>query len=465
MKAFLFLVMTLIGAFGLITTSCISDSITNSPSDILVFSRDTVNFDTVFTDVGTPTARLVVRNPAKKGLYISSIRLRDRDSRFSINVDGTSGRDFTDVEIRGRDSILVFIECFIPPTSADEPFLTEDALEFVTNGVTQSVRLEAYGQNVTRLRNERVSTDTRFSADRPYVVFDSLVVEKGATLTLSPGTRMLFHDGAEMILHGTLLALGEPGHTIRFRGDRLDDILPDVGYDIMAGQWKGIRMSGESSGNRLEFVDMRSTKNGLSIEPKAGEEESDAPRLSILNSWLHNSESTVLRASGADVAAMGSCFSEAADAVVSLADGSAAFTQCTIANNYLFSAITSPLLDFPSDEKTGKTSMNAEFRNCVIYGLVRGISDINYDETGIFFQNVSYKENGVNNAHFIDCLWNCDPLFLTDRAEYIFDYRVREDSPVIGKGNPAFVTSECRYDMDGVDRLASGNPTLGAYAR
>ena len=45
-------------------TSCISDAITTSPSDVLTFSRDTVSFDTVFTDVGTPTARLVVHNRA-----------------------------------------------------------------------------------------------------------------------------------------------------------------------------------------------------------------------------------------------------------------------------------------------------------------------------------------------------------------------------------------------------------------
>ena len=74
-KAFLVL-MTMIGWIGLITTSCISDSISTSPTDILTFSRDTVNFDTVFTDLGTPTARLVVANRAKKGIVISSIRLK-----------------------------------------------------------------------------------------------------------------------------------------------------------------------------------------------------------------------------------------------------------------------------------------------------------------------------------------------------------------------------------------------------
>ena len=36
---------------------------------------------------------------------------------------------------------------------------------------------------------------------------------------------------------------------------------------------------------------------------------------------------------------------------------------------------------------------------------------------------------------------------------------------MIGMGNPAFVGELSLIDIDGIDRLASGNPTLGAYAR
>ena len=49
---------------------------------------------------------------------------------------------------------------------------------------------------------------------------------------------------------------------IDMRGDRLDNVLPDVGYDILAGQWRGITIAPESFDNRLEYVDMRSTTDG-----------------------------------------------------------------------------------------------------------------------------------------------------------------------------------------------------------
>lgn len=201
-------------ALPIFFSSCINDVMTTSPNDVLTFSRDTVSFDTVFTDLGTPTARLIVSNRAKKGISISSIRFKNPDTKFRFNVDGQAGTEFHDVEIRAKDSIYVFIECYIPETEGNVPQLVEDELEFVTNGVSQSVLCEAWGQNVTRLRGTVIDRDTRLTADRPYVIFDSLLVKPGATLTVDPGVQLLFHDKARMRVEGTLLALGEKGIVI-----------------------------------------------------------------------------------------------------------------------------------------------------------------------------------------------------------------------------------------------------------
>ncbi|MDE5790931.1 MAG: hypothetical protein K2H96_06865 [Muribaculaceae bacterium] len=467
MKNLFPLLLTIAGFFGLILSSCISDAVSTSSSDTLAFSRDTVNFDTVFTDLGTPTARLIVFNRNKKGVEISSIKLRKEDSNFSINVDGRSGKVFNDVEIRGKDSIYVFVECFIPETASAEPYLVEDELEFVTNGITQTVRLEAYGQNVTRLKATRITSDLTLSADRPIVVFDSLVVEKGVTLRILPDTKMLFHDGAELIVHGRIEAIGEPGKLIQMRGDRLDNVLPDVGYDILAGQWRGMRISAESFDNRLEYVDMRSTAIGLSLDSCADLTKS---KLLLRNSWLHNSQGSALSAKYAKVEAFGCCFSEAGDAVVSLTGGDLRFVQCTFANNYLFSAIANPIVslyhllpDHTNDNDL--PLMKASFENSIIYGLTSDINEGDLTDSNVFFRFVSLKSAGEDDANFINCLWDTDPLFLTDRPEYYFNYHVQPDSPVIGMGDPAYVNSECLIDIDGVNRLAKGNPTLGAYAQ
>lgn len=449
-------------------TACISDDFTTSPSVRLRFSTDTVSFDTVFTDIGTPTARLKVYNPEKKSVNISSIRFRDADSPFTLNVDGVSGYDFSNVEIRGGDSIFIFIECYLPENSDARPFRVSDELLFSLNGNEQKVTVEAYGQNVTRLRNAVVERDMTLTADRPYVVFDSLTVRPGATLRIEPGARVLFHDKAALVVEGTLEAVGAPGKMIDMRGDRLDNVLPDVGYDILSGQWRGVRFAPGSFGNRMEYVDLRSTSEGVRIDSTAN---TDRQKLTLVNSWLHNSESTVLSSKYAKVDAYGCVFSEAADAVVSLTGGRHSFSQCTLANYYLFSVISQPLLSLFHllPEEAAQNSlplMEASFDNCIIYGLASDINTGNLEGANVFLRHTLLKSAGNNDDNFLDCLWDTDPMFETIREDYYFNYRLKEDSPAIGAGDPALVAPGTLRDMDGTERMPGGRrPALGAYAK
>lgn len=449
------------------TVSCISDSLTTSSSATLAFSTDTVAFDTVFTDLGTPTARLKVFNRNSKGVNISSIRFKNPETIFSMNVDGVSGKNFSDVEIRGGDSIFVFIECFIKPTESSEPFLMEDKLEFVTNGVTQQVVVEAYGQNVTRLKDVTLTDDMTLTDELPYVIFGSLTVPEDRTLTVLPGAKLLFHDKAQLVVNGRLEAVGAPDKIIDMRGDRIDNVLPDVGYDILAGQWTGIRIAPESFGNRIEYVNMRSTSEGLRVDSCG---DLSRTKLTLRNSWLHNSQSTVLDARHSKVDAFGVCFSEAADAVVALTGGVHDFVQCTIANNYLFAAISQPLLTLSHvlpeefEKDPANPLMSLQFNNGIIYGLAADLNIGNLDNSDVWLHNVLLKSNGEDDEHFVDCIWGEDPLFKTIRSEYLFNYRLKADSPAIGKGNAAYITEETLIDIDGINRLDNGAPTLGAYA-
>lgn len=467
MRKLLYLSLLFIALAGI--SACINDDFNTSPGVRLRFSTDTVSFDTIFTDVGTPTARLKVFNPDKKSVNISSIRFRNPDSPFSMNVDGVSGYDFSNVEIRGGDSIFIFIECFLPENQDVKPFLVSDDILFMLNGNEQSVRVEAYGQNVIRLRNAVVESDMTLTAERPYVVFDSLTVRPGATLRLMPGTQLLFHDKASLVVEGTLEAIGAPGEMIQMRGDRLDDVLTDVGYDLLAGQWKGVRIAPESFGNRIEYVDMRSTSHGLLVDSTS---DLSRQKLTLVNSWLHNSEKSVLTSTHAKVDAYGCVFSEAADAVVKLTGGEHLFSQCTLSNYYLFSLISNPILSLyhllPDDLQANAMNplMKASFNNCIIYGLATDINVPDLTGSNVFLRYTLLKSNGTDDSNFINCLWGEDPLFLTVREDYYFNYHVKEDSPAIGAGDPALIAPLTEKDMDGIGRLeGTARPTLGAYAR
>ncbi|MBD5231795.1 MAG: hypothetical protein HDS66_06560 [Bacteroidales bacterium] len=445
--------------------SCIEDGFTTSPSDVLTFSTDTLNFDTIFTDLGTPTARLKVFNRAKKSVSISSISMKEPGSMFAMNVDGVSGTRFQDVEIRGGDSIFIFVECRLPENDSKNPVRVEDAIVFNTNGVQQEVVLEAWGQDVTRLRGVTITEDTRLESDRIYVIFDSIVVDRGATLRIDPGTQVLFHDKARMTVRGRLEAIGAQDKMIDMRGDRLDNVLPDVSYDIMAGQWHGITIAPESMGNRMEYVNMRSTVQGLVVDSTAN---LSVRKLLLVNSWLHNSQGSALSSKYAWVDAEGCVFSEAAGHVVDLVGGKHNFVQCTLANYYLFSATWQSILGLyhllpDQPESSDQPLMTADFSNCIIYGMTSGLNEGDLTGSQVFMRNVLLGAAGTDDANFIDCVWDANPFFYTVREDYYFNYRVQPDSPAIGAGNPGYVTALCRYDMDGVDRLIDGAPTIGAY--
>lgn len=214
--------------------SCIEDGYTTSSSDQPVFSVDTLQMGVIFTEAPSTTHRFTVYNRASKALNISKINLSGENaSLFRLNVDGFTGREFHDVEIRANDSIFVFVETTLPANERSVPVEVAASLDFLTNGVTSSVTVAAQGRDVRRLYAETITSDTRFPADKAYQIFDSLVVAPGATLTIDPGAELFFHDGAMMVVRGSLKARGETGKEITFSGDRTGNVAADISFDIM----------------------------------------------------------------------------------------------------------------------------------------------------------------------------------------------------------------------------------------
>lgn len=452
-------------AIGMALTSCIEDDFTTSSSDVLEFSTDTLAFDTVLTEEGTATRRFMVYNRHKKMINISSITLDGGNPqvKFYLNVDGMSGEAFNNVEIRGEDSIFVFVEAFIDPTGGDLPVEMEDKIRFITNGVEQQVVLTAWGQDVTRLHSPTITADTCLSGLKPYVIYDTLRVAEGATLTLDSGTTLMFHDKAAMVVDGTLVAAGEQGREVNLRGDRLDNVVGGTDYDIMSGQWGGIRFTATSTGNEMRYVNMRGSSSGVVIDSADVEQR----KLYLFNSVLHNSSSSVLTASHAWVEAAGCEFSDAAAAVVSLAGGRVQFAQCTFANYYLFDVITGSILSLsylmPDDSDGQSPLMEGAFDNCIFYGNASEISPGDLTGSAVMVRNCLFGAEGSDDNNFLRCVWGGDPMFYTIREEYIFDYRLRDESDAIGAGDPSLCPTEAATDRYGLDRTARGNIDIGAY--
>ncbi len=445
---------------ALAVTSCIEDGYTSSPSDRPTFSTDTLDLGTVITTDVSNTRRFTVRNPHSKGLLISDISLEGANAGyFRLNVDGFSGERFSNVEIRANDSIYVLVSCTLPENKVDVPVDLDANIRFTTNGGTERVVVRATGQDVTRLNAVTISENTTLSATKPYQVFDSLVVAENATLTLPAGARLMFHDKAYMRVYGTLIAEGTKDKPVELRGDRTGDVISGITFDLMAGQWYGLDLMPSSKGNRLTHTILRNTVQGVIAL------DTD---LELVNSRLRNSQYRALTAIGSDITAVGCEFAEAPYGTVNLTGGVSSFDHCTFPNYYLFSAIYEPAVVVShlnaesADPDYDGDYTRATFSNSIIYGLGSDIKPGNLDGTDVYVYNCLLKSNGSDDDHFVDCVWDKDPLYYTVREDYIFDYRIKPESPAIGAGNaklsrhPAAAT-----DAYGLKRGSA--PDLGAY--
>lgn len=445
--------------------SCIEDGFTSSPSDQPLFSTDTLDMGIVYTDEPTATHRFVVYNPCDKGLMISSVGISGVDaSLLRLNVDGISGKEFNNVEIRANDSIFVFVSADIPVAGSIEPKTIEAQLDFHVNGMVQSVIVTAAGQDIKRIKGVTLTEDTVLEPGLPYQIKDSLVVAENATLTLLPGTRMLFHDGARLIVRGTLLSQGTPDSPVIITGDRTGNVITDVSFDLMSRQWYGIDFMAESDGNRMEFTDVSNTSYGVNVYGDGI--DVGQPRLSLVNSRLRNSGDYVLSAIGASVEAYGCEFSDAASGLVMLLGGNHRFDQCTAANYYLFSAIRGAAWTVIDPYNTGFEEYEdflptkALVTNTITYGIGADVSEGDLAGWDVFFNHCLFRSKGDDDDNFINSLWDSDPLYYTVREDYIFDYRLQPESPAIGAADLSLSEYPLDVDFYGVKRTSD----LGAYA-
>ena len=470
--------LPLLMSLSLFMASCDDDeAYTTSPSALLAFSADTIRFDTVFTTIGSATQLFKVYNRGDEPMMLSSIRLAGRgETGFRVNVDGLSGTEFTDVEVRDGDSLYVFVEVTVDPRNEDNPFLLRDSLQFLLqSGICQQVQLEAYGQDMIVLRGTVFSTDTTLTGERPHVVYDSLVVDSNATLSLSEGVRLHFHNGAFVRVYGTLKADGSVERPVVFRGDRLDRMFDDLPYDRLDNQWGGITLSASSFDNYLNHVDIHSGSWGIRCDSSA----SDRNKLTIENSVIHNVAGNALSAVGGRLWIGNSELTNAGSHCLKVRGGDVQVVHSTLANFYPWAYRGAALslsnewcpltrADFRSSIVTGYSSnelmlmrdkvdtlaFNFRFSHCLLNIPADSIGadtlpDGRYYRVRI--DSVEHEVSRITNFPFID----------TDI--FYYDFSLDSLSQAVGAGNPEDALN--LYPLDRLGRIRSEDEAPDAGAR
>ena len=462
------------------------DDYTTSMTDVLTFSRDTVRFDTIISGEPTRTYTFTIYNRAAKALRVPYVELEGgKESPFKINVDGIpiENGSASDFEIAAKDSMIVYLMANTPVLDTDLPVDYTDNLWFVTEaGVRQKVVLTASGQDVVALRGERVQGDVTMYSRRPYRVMDSLVVEKGATLTLGAGTTFLFHSGASLVVHGTLRIEGTMQQPVVLRGDRMDNMFVHQPYDRTPGQWGGLVFTSESYGNCIEYADIHSGCFAI----RADSSDVSQLKLTMENSVVHTVTGHALDLRMSQVYVGNSQITNAGGDCIHLRGGDATFVHCTVGRFYVFSGGSGHALDFANVDGSSRLPLTRlSFVNSIITGYqddeVMGNQnkDFENDAFNYSFTNclLNTPQPDGQDVHFVGCLWDQKKSFAADVKEPIlrdknfspefnldyllFGFELNAQSQAIGSANAAI--TEQTYPIDRLGRSRGIKPDMGCY--
>ena len=463
------------------TTACKKEQF-NTTSGIS-FSTDTLTFDTLFSTLGSTTRFFTIKNTLKQPVKISSIKLAGGSaSSYRINVDGDAGTAFTDVEIPAKDSIYVFVEVTINPNAASLPFIVEDSVQVLTNGIAQQVQLNAYGQNAHFFNGDSIETNTIWNDDLPYVILNFLQIKQGASLTINAGCDVYFGGGAAMLVEGNLNVLGtDTSHMVTFRGVRLDKDVADRAYDDFPGQYSGLFFLRGSNGN-LEYLNMRNSLYGINVgniktsdDPAANLAAlqsmsiGNAPEVSIKNSRIYNHAFYGLFGFLGKIYAENTLVYNCGKNLVGLYDGGQyQFINCTFyaRSSAYISHSKEPAFYINDYFKLDEINYlfadaaSAEFENCILYGTLEeeivedDLSDNPLDINLSLQKCVVKTQPPLNTAVFVDCK-NEDPQF---KDVFKNDFNLKATSPCRNFSTSGFPA----IDIAGFSR--SNNPTdCGAY--
>lgn len=461
------------------------DKWTTSPSAVLTFSADTVAFDTVVTNQSSATQTLVVFNHGDRGVRIRRVELAGGStSPFRVNLDGQYlyngvGEDF---EVRRQDSIYARIEVKLPEGDSDDIHDWQDDLLFtLESGTVQKVTLTASGMDVIILRGETITTDRILDAKRPYLIYDSLVVQNGAKLTLPAGCTLMFHDETSLLVHGTLVANGTLEKPVVLRGDRTDRMFPYLPYDNTPNRWGGIHFYADSHDNELTQCDIHSGDYGIICDSTAITGD-DTPLLLILTDCvLHNIGGTGLMLTHCRTQVTGTQISNTLGHCVHIEGGAHTFIHCTIAQFYPLSANRGDALYIANME--GKDIYRhiywAYFLNCVITGyaddvIMGNISENDENVCDYLFQNSLLRTVVSDDAkRFQKIRYDLpdsldvngkDHFVLFDTHDFLYDFAPDSLSAIRGLAEPEYAKI-FPIDRRGVSRLADSAPDAGAYER
>jgi hypothetical protein len=450
----------------LFAVSCNSDDITfESPTQELRFSVDTVFCDTVYHQVRSETYAVKVYNDEDKDIFIPKISLKSGSgSLYKINVDGKSGFEFTNVALRKKDSMYIFVE--IAPTASVPETVAEDQILFNVPTGEQHVTLFSVVQDAeffvqTPTNPNILSGNINWNNTKAKLIYGDLTLSAGSTLNIQEGTKVYFfkNSGMKISTGATLNINGDLGKEVVIRGDR-----NDPKYDTLPKNWNSIDFAAGAALN-MNYARLFGGTTGLKMKQTTA---------NISNSIIHTFQESGIYAVNSSITAKNVVMNNCGNADVSiLKGGNYNFTHCTLANYW---DGTSSALSLSASNKyvneTGQTengALNLNIKNSILYTNKSNAVEFTptAGQTFAYIIQNSLLKYAQTNAGFVFAgnplitasIINEDPIF-TEFNIAAMNLKLQLDSPAKNKGNST-VAATVPLDILKLSRTSS--PTLGAY--
>jgi len=484
-------------------SSCRKDFDTVLSTGKLIFSKDTVYLDTIFTNIGSSTYNLKVYNKSNNAISIPSISLgRGENSFYRLNVDGTPGKIFKNIEILAKDSMYIFIETTIDYNQVINPIYTDSIVfdsgnnlqdvKLITlvkdahflfpskdlNGLIETINIgiDANGEEIN-INGFYLNDNTTFTNQKPYVIYGYCAVPENKTLTIEAGATIHFHSNSGLIIskNATLTIEGELTNKVLIEGDRLE-----TPFSNIPGQWGAIWLRAGSKNNTINYAIIKNASVGIIIDSI---ENSTSPTLIIKNTQIYNSSNFGILGRETNILGENLVINNSGQASLAcIIGGTYNFTHSTFTNFW-----SNSLRQYPSvlinnfftytENNTQivetRNLYEANFTNCIIDGNNNIELIIDKAEGSIF--NYTFKNNLIKFNDFNNVYSNINEYNFEDTNHYlenILNGNAHFKSPftnqlIIGENSEANQKANTSgsilvpYDILGV--LRSSPADIGAY--
>lgn len=465
----------------MLLTACRGDEewLTDS-SARLQFSVDTLQFDTVFTTLGTTVQVVKVYNIYDQPLRIDGVSMQGGShSRFRLNVDGDTARTARDVQLAAHDSLFLFVRANINPNSTSEPFLVEDAIVFSFNDKEQQLPVTAFGRNaVYHLPDHSITAGgsvlpysvihtSQWDHAKPHVIFGYAVVDEDSVLSLQAGDELYFANGACLWVYdgGSLRVQGNAAQPVLFTSMR-----HDAQYASLPDQWLYLWLSGGSRDNSIDWAVIENANCGLRADTCVN----DNPTLTVSNTIIRNHTLAGIVGQGATITGDNLLVYNCGTASLLLqAGGHYRFVGSTFADFWTYGGSnrrTTPSVILTNYHENGGTlyprDLSVTLQNCIVWGNhyennLREELQLNRTDGAAWTLNFDHcliATQQIDSASLPGkaLLINRDPAFVDAAAN---DFRLLLTSPALAAGSSALLLHAT--DLNGHPR--PDPPAMGCY--